>query len=89
MNKIILFLAREKRDLGIPAEYCKGLENSSKITCSINTANRKPETWPSVIDIYFSSRLDCFFVLFLQGKPISSFIRKSMKKLDLLYRSLS
>lgn len=41
MNKIILFLATEKRDFGIHAKYCKALEKSSKITCSINTANKK------------------------------------------------
>lgn len=41
MNKIILFLATEKTDFGIHAKYCKALEKSSKITCSINAANKK------------------------------------------------
>lgn len=51
-------LAREKRDLGIHAKYCKALKTlKKKVTCSINIINKKLGTWPPRY-LFF-----CFFFL--------------------------
>lgn len=75
MNKIILFLAREKRDFGTHAKYCKALEKSSKITCSINTANKKSQKpghpW------YFFFLINVELLLFVSaGKTYLQFYKK-------------
>ena len=74
-KKVILAWHERKE---ISCEVLQSSENSSKIICSSNTTNKKPETWPLW---YFFSILNCFFCFVLSpGKTHLQVYKKSLWK---------